>query len=418
MRTSRSDVRIGILTSAHPPMDTRIYFKQARALAAAGHDVYLVARAGGEIQDVHYVPVRVPSSRLARLGTCMQVLLRAARLRCDVYHIHDPELLPGAVLLKFLTQGRLVYDIHEKVRKQILNRYWIPRWLRTTVARGYGAIERLCMPWVDHVVLAEESYQDEYPGSNVTVVRNYPILAMESEGQPMHRGPASPILVYCGTVAEIRGGLEMVEATALLREQFPDIQLRIIGMFFPEGFEARMRARVAELGLTDQVRLYGRLPFDAALREVERCDIGLALLHPDPNYVESLATKLFEYMWLRLPVVASNFAAWKALIERFECGVAVDPLSPASIADAVAELAADREHMQRLGENGRAAVLNHYSWQAEAQKLLSVYARFESTHSGRALESSALALATRSGEPPESAEAPTEPVGSSGGSTR
>lgn len=410
-------MKIGILTSAHPPMDTRVYFKQARTLAGAGHSVYLVARAGGDIRDVHYVPVPIPASRFARLVTCIQVLKRAAQLQCDVYHIHDPELLPGAVLLKLLTRKRLVYDVHEKVRKQILNRYWIPPWLRGTVARAYGAIERLCLPWVDHVVFA---YDEEHVGSNVTIVRNYPILSMESESPPIRRGSAGPILVYCGTVAEIRGGLEMVEATALLRERFPYVELRVIGSFFPESFEARVRARVAELDLTDHVRLVGRVPLDTALREVEKCDLGLALPHPDPNLIDSPATKLFEYMWLRLPVVASNFAAWRAVIERFECGVAVDPLSPKSIADAIAALAADPERMRRLGENGKAAVLEHYSWQAEAQKLLAIYAGFEAASGGRRADRSLAASASAVQEDaiPEIADARTESVVSSGEPSR
>ena len=81
-------------------MDTRIYFKQARALAAAGHEVVLVARAGGDICDLRYVPLPVPESRRGRFRTCVRVFFEALRLRCDAYHIHDPELLPVGVLLR------------------------------------------------------------------------------------------------------------------------------------------------------------------------------------------------------------------------------------------------------------------------------------------------------------------------------
>jgi len=184
-------------------------------------------------------------------------------------------------------------------------------------------------------------------------------------------------------VAPIRGDLEMVEATALLRDRFPCVELHIIGQFFPESLQGRLLTRVAELDLTKHVRLYGRLPLDEALREVESCDIGLALPHPDPNYVDSPATKMFEYMSLRLPVVVSNFPMWKSIVDRWQCGVAVDPLSPRDIADAIAELAADPKRLRRLGENGRSAVLDHYSWTAEERKLLCIYEEFQRPPGGR-----------------------------------
>jgi glycosyltransferase involved in cell wall biosynthesis len=165
----------------------------------------------------------------------------------------------------------------------------------------------------------------------------------------------------------------MVEATALMQERFPEVELHIIGQFSPQTFEAVIRRRVQELGISDRVHIHGRLPLDDALLRVAKCDIGLALLHPDPNYLESLPTKMFEYMSLRLPVVVSSFAMWQEIVEDAHCGVAVEPQSVPRIVQAIEWLHADPNRLRELGESGRAAVLERYSWDMEEKKLLSLY---------------------------------------------
>lgn len=98
-------------------------------------------------------------------------------------------------------------------------------------------------------------------------------------------------------------------------------------------------------------------------------------MHPDPNYVESLPVKLFEYMAAGLPVIASNFPLWKEIVEGNECGLTVDPLNPKEIAETIEYLVKHPEERKRMGENGKRAVKEKYNWEQEAKKLLAVYER-------------------------------------------
>src|SRR4051794_14666372 len=94
--TSRARYRIGILTSVHPALDTRVFHKQARTLAAAGYDVTLVAQHAFDCR-VNGVEIRALPDQTARSRRPLlwwRLLLEALRLRAHVYHIHDPELLP------------------------------------------------------------------------------------------------------------------------------------------------------------------------------------------------------------------------------------------------------------------------------------------------------------------------------------
>jgi len=52
----------------------------------------------------------------------------------------------------------------------------------------------------------------------------------------------------------------------------------------------------------------------------------MVTLHPTPNHLESLPIKMFEYMAAGLPVIASDFPVWRDIVDRFQCGLLVDPL--------------------------------------------------------------------------------------------
>jgi glycosyltransferase involved in cell wall biosynthesis len=178
-------------------------------------------------------------------------------------------------------------------------------------------------------------------------------------------------------VARIRGAFEMLEAVRLLVEAHPLVHLEVIGGSFPAELHEELAECVRELGLETHVTLRGRMPLDRAMEIVADCDFGLALLHPDPNYLHSLPTKMFEYMALGLPVVVSDFGLWRRIVDGTAGGLTVDPLDPAAIAAAVHRLAADPDLMQRMQASGRRAVREVYSWQPEAERLLAMYAGLE-----------------------------------------
>jgi glycosyltransferase involved in cell wall biosynthesis len=120
--------------------------------------------------------------------------------------------------------------------------------------------------------------------------------------------------------------------------------------------------------LEARVQIPGPIPHEKVFDVLVRSHIGLAVLHPDPNYVDSLPTKLFEYMAAGLPVVASNFPLWKEIVEGNRCGITVDPLDPKAIAQAIEYLLTHPEEARRMGENGRRAVEEKYNWEREKEK--------------------------------------------------
>jgi hypothetical protein len=131
------------LTSVHSPSDIRIFFKECRSLAAAGYEVVLVAP-GGKDRFVEGVQVRAitkAARRLERMTKIVWAVYRAAiRERAEIYHFHDPELIPVGLLLR-LRGKRVIYDIHEDVPRDIRSKYYLPVWARSFIGNVVEIIE-------------------------------------------------------------------------------------------------------------------------------------------------------------------------------------------------------------------------------------------------------------------------------------
>ena len=171
------------LTTVHPPFDTRIFYREAKTLARAGYEVVLIAQHDKDelVEGIKIIALPKPRNRLARiLGLTWLAFRLALRQRAEIYHFHDPELLPIGVMLKLFTRARVIYDVHEDVPEQILTKYWIPVPLRRPLAVVFNAFEKLLARAVDAVVVATEGIAKKFLRLRPVVVHNYPDLEMLS----------------------------------------------------------------------------------------------------------------------------------------------------------------------------------------------------------------------------------------------
>ena len=99
--------KVCIITSVHHVLDPRIFFKQARSLAKAGYEVTLIAQNDKNevINGIEVIGLGNPKTRFHRMFfLTSHMLKKALSINADVYHIHDPELLPVLVIIKLLTK--------------------------------------------------------------------------------------------------------------------------------------------------------------------------------------------------------------------------------------------------------------------------------------------------------------------------
>ena len=203
------------LTSAHTNSDIRIFVKECCSLADAGYETYLVAEGESrEEHGVHVIGVGKPGAgRRNRMTVFSKTVYETAKaLRCDVYHFHDPELLPYGLKLK-KAGAHVIFDSHEDVPAQILDKQWIPAPLRKVTARIYRSYETRVVKRLDAVVAATPYIAKQFEGraKRVVVVNNYPRLDdIQFHDTPFEQ--REPVVCYAGGISEIRGEKVMVEA--------------------------------------------------------------------------------------------------------------------------------------------------------------------------------------------------------------
>ena len=368
--------KICILTSVHPVFDTRIFYKEAKTLANAGYDVTLIAQhdKNETVDRIKIIALQKPKNRIERfLKLDYLTYKKALQQKADIYHFHDPELLPWALKLKKKTKAKIIYDIHENIPGQIMNKEWIPRILRKLFSFIYKKIEKKIIPNFDHIILAEDSYKEYYSRDlNKTVIKNYPIISEKGVKKTQNKEFGTPKLVYVGGISKNRGIFEILESVIILKKNLPETKLIIAGKI-PLELESKIKKIIKINSLKDNIELLGRINYTKIQHIFFESNIGLCILRPIPNYISSLPTKLLEYMTAGLPVIVSDFPINSKLINKEGCGLTVDPKKPEEIAKAIEYLIEHPNEAKKMGENGRKAVLEKYNWDIEAKKLLEVY---------------------------------------------
>lgn len=357
-------------SSVHGRYDIRILLKECITLSNSGFDVtYVVADGlGDEVKDgVRILDVgRKLPRRLGRMiSTTKEVFKKVSSIRADLYHFHDPELIPiGVKLKKIFPEAKVIFDSHENYADDIKDKEYIPHILRELISISYRAYESYAVKKLDGVVAATPSIRDHFKmiGVKAQDVNNYPFLS--EFNSPASVSEKKYDAIYIGAMSEVRGVKELVDACAIGKP----IKLVLAGTASPQFLDVLKSSQgwrhVTYLGQVDRGRIRELLSF---------AKVAVVTFLPAANHVESQPNKMFEYMSSSIPVVASHFPLWKKIIEDGRCGICVDPASPEQISSAIISLIDQPVQAEDFGRNGRQAIISKYNWERESDILIRFY---------------------------------------------
>ena len=171
------------VTNVHSSDDARIFHKECSSLSNAGYDVTLVAPGvSREQNNVHVIGCgEKPKGRIQRATSfAKKIIDTALSQNCDVYHLHDPELLLYALRIK--KHGKkVIFDSHEDY---FFEKEYLPKPIRKIVSKGYLAYESYVISRIDGLICCYRKTKDRLKNrcQNYEMVYNFPIIGTE----PLH----------------------------------------------------------------------------------------------------------------------------------------------------------------------------------------------------------------------------------------
>jgi glycosyltransferase involved in cell wall biosynthesis len=375
-------MKICILQTIHPPFDKRVFQKEGKSLAKAGHDVLSIAPSDAPLPEsadgVRFEAFPMPKSFAQRFTAALRLIPRARKADADVYFCIDPETWIAGVFLKLLTGRKLVFDIHEYYPEDLSAHF--PRALHGLVSWGVRRMMRITARLADYIVLTRQSFDDFYTGLRTprTVVSNTAHLqpiCTEIPQDLRDRFEGHPTLVHSGDFGEYRGSWQLLDAMKIVAKEAPDIRCILIGNY-TTGSEEAFKQAIRDAGLEEKFDLPGTVPFDAVPAYVAVAQIGLLLFQPWVGISHRLAMphKIFDYMREAKPFITTDFPIEiKRIVDECECARVVDVTDPQAIADGILYLLKNPGEAERLGANGRKLVETKYNWNEDERRLLAVF---------------------------------------------
>lgn len=362
-------MKICVITTVHPPDDVRIN-KEIRTILKAGHKVSFIAPHGKfEIKGVNYIPISKYNSRLKRFFfSAKDALKEAIRVDADIYHFHDPELIRIGMKLKKAGK-KVIYDIHEDYPSVILQKTWIPKFLRKIAAKITDIMEKKGVSIFDGIVVTVPQVMSRFKKiNNFAILPNFPELAMFSNISK-NRQNDKMRFVYIGSLDEDRAIIEMIKAYELLIKKGYEIEFHLAGPIYTE----KIRSFIQKVkGVLNGFHYYGRIPYDRVLEITANSDIGMLVIHRGKSKENSSPLKMFEYMAFGLPIIASDFNYWKEFLENPSCALYVEPESVEDIAKKMEMLINDKSLRKNLSIAAREKI-NKYTWESVENDLIELY---------------------------------------------
>lgn len=358
--------------------DTRIFSKQCQSLVNEGYDVYILTNDG--IPDEEKENIKIIScgpftkNRFQELVKAKSTFLKKAiEINADIYQLHGPELIPLGLALKKINK-KIIYDAHEDLPMQILEKKWIPGILRHPFSKltEYYLRKNLCkfdeiLSVTPHIVDRLKTISD-----SVTLITNYPIIAKIRSYDYANYIQRDNILCYSGTVYHASNQEFILEAIADIEK----VKYHIAGIIDDKFYQ-----KLSKFPAWKKVNYLGTLSRTDIKEFYYKAIAGLIIFDYSPNLGHKRGTlgsnKLFEYMAAGLPIICTDFDLWRNIIDKYKCGIYIQPNNAQQIKDAINLLMNNKEKAYQMGQNAMNAVIQEFNWKTQEQIYLDLFRKYK-----------------------------------------
>jgi hypothetical protein len=190
-------------------------------------------------------------------------------------------------------------------------------------------------------------------------------------------GERDKVVLWGGGIYNWFDPLTLLRAVDKLRRRMPEVRLYFLGLKHPNPQVGEMKMADDAVALADELGLAGTnvffnedwVEYGDRQNYLLEADIGVSthLDHVETEF--SFRTRLLDYLWASLPIVATSGDSLAALIETSAIGLTVPPGDVDALEDALFRLL-DDEELNRSCRTAIERVVPRYQWSTVLEPLL------------------------------------------------
>ncbi|MEK7725839.1 MAG: glycosyltransferase family 4 protein [Nitrospirota bacterium] len=260
----------------------------------------------------------------------------------------------------------VISTVHNSIADYGVSR--LKRWI-------YSAALRVTRPWATRIICVSDAVrrdviQDDPAAAGLAETIHNGVDRLSFQ-KPVDRTKVrrefgltdGPLLVMVARLTQPKGHCDLIEALALLRDQWPQLQCVCVG----DGeLKQPLEALAAARGLSAMCRFVGSR--DDVMEFYAAADIVVL-----PSHSDGFPYVVLEALAMGKPVIATDVNGVPEVIEHMKTGLLVQARDVTALADAIQSLLAHPERATQLGSAGRAVVQERFTVDRTVEKTVAVF---------------------------------------------
>ncbi|HCR49222.1 MAG TPA: glycosyl transferase family 1 [Bacteroidetes bacterium] len=290
-------------------------------------------------------------------------------VKADIYHASDLYVLPAMAKAAQNNKAKLVFDSRE------LYPYVAATSKRPWITLFWHMLSWRYIPQADVVFTVSKSIAERltmfYDIPEPAVLYNVPIFRPDVVANDALRRIANVstdkvVILHQGNMQKSRG-------CGLLIQAMQEVENAVLVFLGNGPLRYSLQNLVIGLGLDDKVRFLSPVPPDQLLEMTAGADFGVTLLEDTClNHRFALPNKLFEYLMVGLPVMASKLPEIEKVVEGYQVGLTVDPEDHPALVATLQRMVNDVASRKQWREHS-SAVFEEYNWESASKILQQAY---------------------------------------------
>lgn len=355
-----------------------VQYRQANSLLEAGFMVYNVVSDNKDLEIENGVNI-ISSGYKAKnyiqriIKTPLKLYKKLREVDADIYHtVHVDQLLLCWLLKR--NGKKVIVELQEDHPYSLYWKSKAPKWIVSILVYFMKLWMTFVLKRVDAILTVTPdivSYLEEWGISKekIHLQGNFPIVNKDYELTKDDYMNRENRILYFGLIYSYSKQEVFLKALSEVK----DVKYLVAGKFMGNEVNSYM-PHITGLPEWKNVEFINGFKHDELRTFIDKSTISNVLrdfsVYPREKKGSLGIIKIFESMEAALPIICSDMPTYREIMSKYKCGILVDPLNPQQIKEAIEYLVTHKEEAWEMGQRGRQAVIEEYSWNALSVKYI------------------------------------------------